>query len=84
MQKPVLAILDKGKQNELKIGLSNMLFDQQNCDEFKFWFFFNEVQHNPFNGIEMEKITVDVYCVDSNNNVNYGQGQHVNQSVIPE
>ena len=85
-----MVIINKGHQSEIKLGTSNILYDQKYNDEFKFWFFENEIIGiNPFNDPSVPQVcmSVDVYMVDISNTgpVIYGQGKMNDmEQIIPE
>lgn len=66
-----------------------MLYDPAQGDEFKFWYYENEIQGvSPFNdaGVAKEQVTADVYMVEASNTapVAYGQGRNDMTHVFPE
>jgi hypothetical protein len=67
--------------SEQKLSISNILYDTSSPDnnEFKFWFFENHVNCNPFRdpSVPLAEISVDIYMLPVmylNGRVEYGHG----------
>ena len=74
----MLVVINKDMQSELHLGTANILYDlnTQN-DQFKFWFYKNEVRNNPLDDPQVQKnmVSIDIFCKDSqfdNQQVIYG------------
>lgn len=90
MQKlPMLVIINKGHQSELRLGTDAILYNHSINEEFKFWYYENEIRSiSPFNdpSVASAEITVDIYVVDCSHVApfTYGEGRNDMSNVMPE
>ena len=85
----MMIIINKDQQSQLKIGTNKILYDPKVNDEFKFWYFDNELTStNPYQDpyVPQAEISVDVQVADSiygSDNFAYGSGNDICQQTDP-
>lgn len=86
---PMMVILNKGTQSELKLGTANIAYDPHGqSGEFKFWFFENQVTYSPFMGKQTAShVSVDIYVEQAmylRSDLRYATGNSNVDHVCPE